>query len=178
MSHDPLGPLGPPPRASTPAVSKSMRSNRGRATAPERSIRAALCTSGLRGYRFNWKGAPGRPDIAFPRSKVAVFVNGCYWHRCPRCALPLPKRNRRFWILKFRRNVNRDRRKVMSLESHGWRVLVLWECEIKHSLAECVARIRQEFSSANQKRVRPSSLLPNEIGARPRKRSVKLGGPG
>ena len=58
------------------------------------------------------------------------------------------------------------------------RVLVLWECEIKHSLAECVARIRQEFSSANQKRVRPSSLLPNEIGARPRKRSVKLGGPG
>ncbi len=150
MSHDSLGRLGPPPPASSPGVSKSMKSNRARDTAPELFLRAALRASGLKGYRHNWIGAPGRPDVAFPTQRVAVFVHGCYWHRCPDCALPLPKRNRRFWMLKFRRNIERDRRKVATLEALGWRVLVLWECKIRDSAEGCVARVWKELSATNQ----------------------------
>jgi DNA mismatch endonuclease (patch repair protein) len=74
---------------------------------------------------------PGRPDFIFPRKKIAVFLHGCFWHRCPQCALDLPKRNRDFWANKFERNKRRDRRVKRELESTGWRVIEIWEHELK-----------------------------------------------
>lgn len=104
------------------STSRSMRSNKGRDTRPELVLRKALCEAGLGGYRLQWK-VPGRPDIAYPGRKVAVFVNGCFWHRCPVCNLPLPKSNVDFWRTKFERNVERDSRNIASLESDGWTVV-------------------------------------------------------
>ena len=131
--RDPLGPLGRPPEASTPAVRKSMKSNRARDTSPELRLKRMLRAAGFAGYRASWEGAPGRPDIAFPSLHVAVFVHGCYWHRCPKCNLPLPKSHRDFWKHKFERNVARDRRKLTALRGRGWDALVVWECELRTS---------------------------------------------
>lgn len=120
-----------------------MKSNRARNTSPELQLRRALTRSGVRGYRLHKKGVPGRPDIVFPRSKVAIFVNGCFWHRCPKCDLPLPKSHAAFWKRKFELNKQRDKRKMEALVSEGWCVLTIWECEIRDDLRSCVMRIKR-----------------------------------
>ena len=129
----------PPP--SSEITTKVMRSNKGKDTKPELTLRKALRESGFPGYRINWKKVPGRPDISYPGRKVAIFVNGCFWHRCPHCNLPLPKSHTDFWKRKFDRNVERDRRKTEELESLGWTVVTVWECEIKKDLPTVVSRL-------------------------------------
>ena len=108
-----------------------MRANKGKATSPEMKLRKVLRENGHPGYRVNWKKAPGRPDIAYPGRKVAIFVNGCFWHRCPYCSLSLPKSHTEFWKEKFERNTERDKRKTEELVSMGWTVITVWECELK-----------------------------------------------
>ncbi len=130
------------PPAVSEAVSKSMRSNKGSNTKPELKLRKALWKAGVKGYRLHWKKVPGRPDLAFPGRKLAVFVNGCYWHRCPQCDLALPKSHKTFWKEKFERNQKRDRKKNQELLDLGWRVTVIWECEIKKELDSCVQKVR------------------------------------
>ncbi|MCF8278452.1 MAG: very short patch repair endonuclease [Flavobacteriales bacterium] len=120
-----------------------MRANKGKNTKPEIQFRKALWEAGIRGYRLHWKKAPGKPDIAFPGKKMAIFLNGCFWHRCPKCALPMPKNNRDFWEAKFARNVERDQQKHEALTQENWKVLVIWECELKASLEVQVERVRQ-----------------------------------
>lgn len=129
--NDKCCPLGPTPKASSLAISKVMRANISHGTGPELLIRKTLREIGLSGYRLNWKGAPGRPDIAFPSKKVAVFVHGCFWHRCPYCRPSLPKTHTTFWKCKFERNVERDRKKTKALKKQGWKVFVFWECQVK-----------------------------------------------
>jgi len=110
---------------------KSMQGNKRRDTKPELKLRKMLREAGFPGYRLQWKKVPGRPDIAYPGRKIAIFVNGCFWHRCPKCNLSTPKSNQEFWEAKFRRNVERDHRKIDELEALGWKVFVIWECELK-----------------------------------------------
>ena len=114
-----------------PVTSKVMKANKGKNTKLEQKVRIILREIGFPGYRLNWKKAPGRPDIAYPGRKIAIFVNGCFWHRCPQCDLPLPKSNVEFWKQKFEGNVERDLRKTKELESLGWTVITIWECEVK-----------------------------------------------
>ena len=104
-----------------------MQANRSKNTKPELLVRRKLREAGLPGYRLHWKKAPGRPDVCYPGRKVAVLVNGCYWHRCPYCALPMPKSNIEFWQEKFARNRARDERNQQLLAQQGWKVLVIWE---------------------------------------------------
>jgi DNA mismatch endonuclease (patch repair protein) len=86
---------------------------------------------GLR-FRLHRKELPGHPDIVFSRWRVAVFVNGCFWHRHPGCRkATTPKTNVEFWTRKFEANVARDARTQLELESLGWKVAVIWECETK-----------------------------------------------
>jgi DNA mismatch endonuclease (patch repair protein) len=134
-----------PPPPSSAAISNSMRSNRPEATGPEVSLRRALWTVGSRGFRLNTPGLPGRPDIVFRRSRVAVFVNGCFWHRCPIHGRRLPVAHREYWELKFRLNVRRDKEKRRLLEAMGWRVLVVWECEVREHPVETALRIRGQL---------------------------------
>jgi DNA mismatch endonuclease (patch repair protein) len=108
-----------------------MQGNKAKDTKPELAVRRMLRDAGFPGYRLQWKKAPGRPDIAYPGRKIAIFVNGCFWHRCPKCNPSTPKTNAEYWNEKFKQNVERDQRKVEELEALGWKVFVIWECELK-----------------------------------------------
>jgi DNA mismatch endonuclease (patch repair protein) len=105
---------------------------RSRDTKPELLVRRALHAAGLR-YRLHAKDMPGKPDIVFRRQKVAVFVHGCFWHRHddPNCKLArLPKSRREFWEPKLLGNRQRDIRNTATLVQAGWRVVVIWECDL------------------------------------------------
>ena len=118
-----------------------MQGNKGKDTKPELTLRRALWAAGLRGYRKNVSKLPGKPDVVYGRSRLAVFVHGCYWHQCPRCSRNRkPVTNAAYWAAKFEGNVARDVRNQALLEELGWRVLVVWECDLK-DVAATVARV-------------------------------------
>lgn len=142
-------------------VTKSMKSNKRKDTSPELKMRRALREAGYPGYRLQWK-IPGRPDITYPGRKVAVFVNGCFWHRCPRCNLNIPRHNRDYWIDKFEKNVDRDRRNQERLIADGWDSIVIWECEIDEDIQSCVGRVVESLRSFDEKRGRTASESPDE----------------
>ena len=119
------------PDPSSLAARVTMLANVGRGTSPEVALRRALRAAGARGYRVNFRAEGVRPDIVFTRQRVAVFVHGCFWHRCPACRYPLPRSHREFWLAKFRRNRQRDREKRRTLELAGWRVVEVWEHEVR-----------------------------------------------
>ena len=116
--------------------SEVMRRVKGRDTGPERRVRALLREMGHTGYRLDRKDLPGRPDIAFIGRKRAIFVHGCFWHGhdCKRGARE-PKANAAYWRAKIARNVERDATAQSALNDMDWRVLVLWECELKDMAA-------------------------------------------
>ena len=125
------------------SISRVMSANKAKNTKPEITLRKALWREGQKGYRVNWKNIPGRPDIAYPGKKIAIFVNGCYWHRCPKCDLPLPKNNKDFWKEKFDKNVKRDKKKNDELLSLDWTVLVFWECDIMSNISSLVQKVKK-----------------------------------
>lgn len=99
-------------------------------TSPELTLRRILHRLGLR-FRLHKSGLPGKPDLVFPRYKTVVFVHGCFWHRHDNCRVAsTPKSNSGFWLEKFERNKARDARVQTQLRELGWRVLVVWECEL------------------------------------------------
>ncbi len=117
-----------------------MLGNRRRDTKPEVALRSALHAAGLRfrkDYRLDFGGVRFRPDVVFTRAKVAVFVDGCFWHSCPTHGTQ-PTRNADYWLPKLERNVERDREQDAALASHGWRVVRVWEHE---SVGEAVERV-------------------------------------
>jgi DNA mismatch endonuclease, patch repair protein len=121
---------------------KSMRSNRGRDTKLELTLRRALWRAGCRGYRKNYPGLPGKPDVYFPAHGICVFVHGCFWHGCPHCTRNLsPKANAEYWRSKIETNRARDERVRAELEASGLQVLVLWECEIEADLKSAVRKV-------------------------------------
>lgn len=133
---------------------KSMQGNKRANTKPEMLVRQRLREAGLPGYRLQWKKAPGTPDIAYPGRKVAIFVNGCFWHRCPYCRPSTPKRNAEFWEAKFRRNVERDAEVQHELDQLGWTTIVIWECQLKpanidETMERVVAQVRAAKTSVN-----------------------------
>ena len=114
-----------------PARSAQMALVRGRDTKPEMRVRKSLHAAGLR-YRLHVRELPGKPDLVFPSRRVAVFVNGCFWHRHLGCrAARLPKSRLDFWGPKLAGNVERDERNRAALEEAGWCVMVIWECETR-----------------------------------------------
>ena len=134
---------GRSPIPTNETTSELMSAIKSKNTTPELSFRKRLWRQNIRGYRLHWKKAPGTPDIAFPRKKIAIFVNGCFWHRCPYCNLPIPKANNYFWSQKFTKNVERDARKIDALKCQDWNVVVVWECEIKKNPLQKIAKIRE-----------------------------------
>lgn len=100
-------------------------------TKPEVTLRKALFAHGFR-YRVNVGTLPGKPDIVLPRYKTVIFVHGCFWHGHPGCKYAYtPKSNIEFWTNKLEGNVIRDRLTEKALEEMGWRILIVWECEVK-----------------------------------------------
>lgn len=122
-----------------------MKAVRRRNTKPELILRNALREAGLSGYRLHRKDLPGSPDIAWVGKKIAVFVNGCFWHRCSLCNPSFPKTNQEFWKTKFKRNVDRDTVKTEQLRNLGWTVIVVWQCEIEADIQNCVERVKRNY---------------------------------
>jgi DNA mismatch endonuclease Vsr len=111
---------------------------RSRDTGPELQLRRALWAAGARGYRLYGK-LPGRPDIIFRRARLAVFVDGCFWHRCSACNLSVPRTP--YWQTKIARNVDRDAKTNDALAALGWKVARLWEHEVEASPADAALQI-------------------------------------
>jgi DNA mismatch endonuclease (patch repair protein) len=100
-------------------------------TKPEEIVRKYLFSKGLR-YRKNDKRYPGKPDAVFPKYKVALFINGCFWHSHEGCSgFVMPKSNLDYWKPKLEGNKRRDAENTAKLEADGWRVITIWECELK-----------------------------------------------
>ncbi len=129
-----------------------MRRIRSKNTEPELTVRRLVWQLGFSGYRIHRKDLPGKPDLAWNRRKVALFVNGCFWHGHD-CAegIRKPKSNREYWIPKIERNGTRDAKNIQSLEAKGWRVIIVWECETKDkaTLAETLIRFLSVKTSSH-----------------------------
>lgn len=129
------------PIPSSEKISEIMGAIKQKNTKPELVVRRALFAAGIRGYRLHWVKVPGKPDLVFVSRKVAIFINGCFWHRCPYCKLYIPKSNSAYWMNKFEKNVARDERKLQELKKIGWKPIVVWECEIRNDLKKMITGI-------------------------------------
>lgn len=117
----------------------------GKDTKPEERVRKYLFSQGFR-YRKNDNRLPGKPDLVFPKYRCVVFINGCFWHRHEGCKYFVwPKSNVDFWRNKINSNVERDNRQHKELEALGWNVIVIWECELKHSFDETMNRLVKQL---------------------------------
>jgi len=132
--------VGSPPRASSWRVSQIMRSNRSSGTTPElilaRFLRRRLVKSKLLGH----------PDFVFVKARAAVFVQGCWWHQCPTCKIGIPRTHRSYWGRKLRRNVERDHMVKSELEAKGWKVVEIWEHELKQNPRAAASKVRCALS--------------------------------
>lgn len=112
--------------------SRMMAGIQGKNTQPEIFLRTALHAMGFR-YRLGGNGLPGKPDIVFSKQRAVIFVNGCFWHRHECTYFKWPATNPQFWQEKLNSNAHRDGRIATELQSKGWTVLTVWECELKES---------------------------------------------
>ena len=120
------------PHEVSEATRHVMQANKSKNTKPELLMRRALREAGFPGYRLHWKKCAGRPDICYPGRKIAIFVNGCYWHRHEGCKYAYtPKSRVQFWTDKFQKNIARDAAVRQQLSERGIRELVIWECTIR-----------------------------------------------
>lgn len=122
-----------------------MASIRGTNTRPERELRKALWRRGLRGWRCQWRGPDGRIDVAFTRWKLAVFVDGSFWHGHP--SKWQPGRWNGYWDEKIKRNIARDARQRAALESDGWQVLRFWDFEVETDADAVAERVAQQLAA-------------------------------
>jgi DNA mismatch endonuclease, patch repair protein len=124
----------------TPAQRKfNMSRIHGKDTGPEVKIRKMLFARGIRGYRIHYD-LPGKPDIVFVNKKIAIFIDGCFWHKCPDC-FQEPDTRKEFWMKKIGSNVERDEKNTRQLTDDGWTVLRFWEHEIRREPENVVRKI-------------------------------------
>lgn len=111
---------------------------RSKNTKPEMTLRKALFAKGFR-YRINYKKLSGKPDIVFPKYKTAIFVNGCFWHGHENCKIAhIPKSNISFWENKIEKNRERDNMNYKRITLLGWKIIVVWECQISKKTIPCL----------------------------------------
>lgn len=116
--------------------SYNMSRIKGKDTKPEEIVRKYLFSQGFR-YRKNDKRLPGKPDIVLPKYNTVIFINGCFWHKHEGCRYFVwPKSNTEFWREKIEATVERDKKKTAELVAAGWRVLIIWECELKPAVKD------------------------------------------
>jgi DNA mismatch endonuclease (patch repair protein) len=121
---------------------------KGKDTSPELRLRRALWAAGLR-YRVHYRTPAGRADLALVKARIAIYLDGCFFHGCPEHYVR-PRSRTDFWSAKLRGNVERDRRQTLTLEAAGWRVCRVWEHEVFEALASIVDRIRQVAAGSTE----------------------------
>ena len=117
-------------------------------TKPEISVRKLLHGLGYR-FRLQRRDLPGNPDIVLPKCKAVIFVHGCFWHGCPICrhAKIRPVNNAEYWETKLNRTLERDKNNVTSLEQMGWRVIIIWECELRRkNVGKLLIRLSKQLA--------------------------------
>ena len=118
---------------------------KGKDTKIEVEVRKYLFSKGYR-FRKNDKRNPGKPDIVLPKYHVGIFVHGCFWHRHEGCKdATTPKTRTDFWLEKFDKNVKNDQIKQEKLRELGWKVIVIWECELKRSFQKTMDKVEKEL---------------------------------
>ena len=111
--------------------SRNMSAIKSKNTKPEIAVRKLLHSMGYR-FRLHRKDLPGSPDIVLPKYKTVIFVHGCFWHRHENCKYAsIPKTRKEFWEKKFRENINRDNLNQANLALKGWKIIIIWECQLK-----------------------------------------------
>ena len=130
------------PTTARSANMRAIRSNGNRST--EWRLRSMFIRNGYQGWCVHSKEFVGTPDFAFPRSRVVIFIDGCFWHGCPRCG-HIPKTNQEYWRAKIERNRKRDRKTSRELSECGVKVIRIWECALKKDSKKCLKRILTEL---------------------------------
>jgi DNA mismatch endonuclease, patch repair protein len=139
--------------------SRMMAGIRSKDTKPEMAVRRYLHARGFR-YRLHARDLPGSPDLVLPKYRTAILVHGCFWHRHSGCRFATtPTSNVERWDAKFRANIARDAKKLASLEEAGWRVIVVWECELRQDPTERLQRLAEEITEQNS----PSGSSPADV---------------
>jgi DNA mismatch endonuclease (patch repair protein) len=129
-----------------------MQGIRGRDTKPELLVRKGLHALGLR-YVLGGRGLPGRPDLVFPSRAVVIFVHGCFWHRHAGCKFAYaPGTRTDFWMTKFEANIRRDHRQQEQLRELGWKVVIVWECELRADGEAVIENLRETLSGSANRR--------------------------
>jgi DNA mismatch endonuclease, patch repair protein len=121
---------------------------RSRDTKAELLLRRLLCSQGLRRYRLH-TDAPGRPDICFKAHKIAIFVDGCFWHGCPYCAIAMPISNRIYWKAKLLMNKARDKRNNSELRALGWTPVRFWEHQVLRNPEMCLRKLSRVLKAVS-----------------------------
>ena len=117
----------------------NMSKIRGKNTGPEIKLRKMLWSEGIRGYRIH-HNLPGQPDIVFTKKKIAIFIDGCFWHKCPAC-FQEPETRKEFWMKKIQSNVDRDKKVNEQLQAEGWTIIRIWEHEIRKEPETILSKI-------------------------------------
>lgn len=120
--------------------SEVMSKIKGKDTKPELILRSELFRHGFR-FRVNKKDLPGKPDIVLPKYKIVIFVNGCFWHHHNCIDGKIPKTNIEYWQKKIDRTMKKDKENILELSDLGWKVIVVWECEIERNLTSTFQNI-------------------------------------
>jgi DNA mismatch endonuclease (patch repair protein) len=134
--------------------SRVMARIRSRDTSPELALRSGLYEAGIRGWRCHARHIAGKPDIAFTRWHVAVFVDGCFWHGHP--DFFTPGKSGDYWDAKIERTKERDRIANESLRSQGWSVLRFWDFEVEEDIDRCVSEVIAALAEARAADLRPA----------------------
>lgn len=139
--------------------SRIMRAVRHENTTPEIKVRKMAHSLGYR-FRLHRKDLPGSPDLVFPKHNLCIFVHGCFWHSHPQCKkATVPKSNMGYWRQKFEDNKQRDRRKARELQTLGWKVVIIWECQTRDTKKLRTILLKSLGDSARPQTVSKKALL-------------------
>jgi len=123
--------------------SLNMSRIRSKNTLPELLIRKALWRMGYR-YRLHYKKLPGKPDIVIVKQRIVFFIHGCFWHRHKNCIeASRPKTNSEYWEAKINKNIERDKTHKREIEQLGWKVIIIWECKVKHHIENNIIMLKK-----------------------------------
>jgi len=142
--------------------SQIMASISGKETVPESMVRSFLFKQGFR-FKKNVESLPGKPDIVLPKYKTAIFVNGCFWHGHKKCkAATLPATRKKFWTNKIKANIDRDKRNIRELKKASWKVIIIWQCEIKNAAKreKRFEKLRKEITGSLMNKARRTNQSP------------------